>query len=52
MSEARNLANLPGRAEGQPFHYLQSLGELIEAKQLVSTALNLGYPGRHLTEDK
>ncbi|KFH68460.1 hypothetical protein MVEG_05275 [Podila verticillata NRRL 6337] len=34
MSEARNLANLSGRAEGQPFHYLQSLGELIKAKQL------------------
>ncbi|KAG0328948.1 anaphase promoting complex subunit 5, partial [Podila humilis] len=36
ISEARNLANLPGHTEGQPFHYLQCLGELIKAKQLQS----------------
>ncbi|KAG0092318.1 anaphase promoting complex subunit 5 [Podila epicladia] len=31
MNEARNLA---GQIEGQSFHYLQSLGELIKARQL------------------
>ncbi|KAF9285153.1 anaphase promoting complex subunit 5 [Mortierella antarctica] len=33
MNEARNLA---GQIEGQSFHYLQSLGELIKSRQLQS----------------
>ncbi|KAG0334818.1 anaphase promoting complex subunit 5 [Podila horticola] len=33
MNEARNMA---GQTEGQSFHYLQSLGELIKSRQLQS----------------
>lgn len=38
MNEARNMA---GQPEGQSFHYLQSLGELIKSRQLVSAFSDL-----------
>ncbi|KAF9407035.1 anaphase promoting complex subunit 5, partial [Podila epigama] len=33
MNEARSMASGPGKTESQSFHYLQSLGELLKARQ-------------------